>query len=113
MSVQNIIGRITHGLIGMDIFLNEKKGNEYLQDFLTLKEDDIKEAFLSISAQKKLIPSHEAKLSDEENVFLDCVRKAQGLVAGIDRVKSHKEIEDCINELGSKMDVIYAAIPER
>jgi hypothetical protein len=113
LSVQNIIGRITHGLVGMDIFLNEKKSNEYLRDFLTLKEDEIKEAFLSTTAQKRLVPSREVKLSDEESVFLNCFRKTQEMVVKIDEVKSNREIEDSINELGSKMDIIYATVPER
>lgn len=113
MSIQNIIGRITHGLIGMDIFLSEKTNNAYLKDFLTLKEDEIKQAFLSSSAQKRLIPPYETKLSDEENSFLNCVKKAQELVVRIDKVKSDKEIEVCLNDLGTKMDVIYATLPER
>lgn len=113
LSVQNIIGRVTHGLVGMDIFLNEKKSNDYLKDFLTLREDEIKEAFLSRSVPKKLIPSHEAELSKEESAFLSCLRKAQEIVAKIDRVESDREIEDCINELGSRMDIIYATVPER
>jgi hypothetical protein len=113
LSVQNIIGRITHGLVGMDIYLNEKKSNDYLRDFLTLEENEITEVFLSMIAQNRLIPSHEAKLSDEETAFLESVKKAQKIVRGIDKVESDKEIEDCINELGAKMDIIYATIPER
>jgi len=113
LSIQNIIGRITHGLIGMDIYLNEKKSNDYLKDFLTLEENELTEAFLSTNSQKRLIPLHEATLSNEENAFLECVKKAQKIVAGLGKVESDKEIEDCINELGAKMDIIYATIPER
>jgi peptide subunit release factor 1 (eRF1) len=113
LSVQNIIGRITHGLVGMDIFLNEKTRNEYLADFLTLKEDEIKEIFLWTSAQRRLIPSCELKLSDEENGFLECIRRAQEVVQKIDQIESDKEIENCINELGSKMDIIYTAAQQR
>jgi hypothetical protein len=113
LSIQNIIGRITHGLIGMDIFLSKKVSNAYLKDFLTLKEDEIRQVFLSSSAQKRLIPPHEVKLSAEESSFLDCVKNAQKLVTRIDQVKSDREIEACLNDLGSKMDVIYAVISER
>jgi len=113
LSVYNIIGRITHGLIGMDIFLDEKKSNEYLKDFLTLKEDEIKEALLLTSPQKRLIPLAQEKLSNEESAFLKCIKKTQEIVAKIDRIESDSEIEKCINELGSKMDIIYAAVPER
>ena len=112
LSIQNIIGRVTHGLVGMDVFLNERGSTGYLEDFLTLNEDEIKTAFLSASITKRLIPPDEAKLSEKESAFIVCVRKTRELIARIDKIDSTKEIEDCINELGSKMDVIYAAIPE-
>lgn len=113
LSIQNIIGRVTHGLVGMDVFLDERGSTDYLKDFLTLNEDEIKTAFLSASSTKRLIPRDEAELSEKENAFIACVRKTRELIARIDKIDSTKEIEDCINELGSKMDVIYAAIPER
>jgi hypothetical protein len=40
------------------------------------------------------------------------VKKTQKLVERINEVKSQTEIEDSINSLGHKMDIIYAAIPE-
>jgi hypothetical protein len=112
VSIENIIGRITHGLIGMDIFITEKKENEYLKDFLTLDENEIKDAFLSTSAQKRLIPVGEVRLSNDEVRFLDCIKRAQRLVARIGTNNVDNEVEDCIIELGSKMDIIYAAVPE-
>jgi hypothetical protein len=111
-SIHNIIGRVTHGLIGLDLFLNEKKNNDYLRDFLTLHEDEMKAAFLSSSYENELIPSSEPKLSNEAREFIECVKKTQKLVERINEVKSQREIEDSINSLGHKMDIIYAAIPE-
>lgn len=113
MSVQNIIGRVTHGLIGMDIYLNEKAVNAYLQDFLTLTEEEIKETFLAMTVQKKLVPSNATRLSNDESAFVECVKKAQGIVSKIERLESDDEIENCIKELGSKLDIIYATLPER
>ena len=43
---QNVIGRITHGLIGLDLYIEEKKDNVYLNDFLTLTEDEVKAVLL-------------------------------------------------------------------
>lgn len=111
MSIQNIIGRVTHGLVGMDLFLNERKSNDYLKDFLTLTEDEIKAVLLSSISKKRLIPQGEAELSEEEKSFIASIGKTLEIIARIDRIES-KEIEDCINELGNKMDTIYAAIPE-
>jgi len=112
LSIQNIIGRVTHGLVGMDVFLNEGRSNDYLKDFLTLNEDEIKTVFLSSGSKKRLIPREEAELSDEENAFIGAIRKTRELIVGIDRADPTK-IEDCINELGGKIDTLYAAIPER
>ena len=107
--VQNIIGRITHGLIGLDIYLNEKKSNSYLEDFLTLKEGEIKTALVSTFSKTRLVPTAKVELSDEEEALLRCVAKTQQLILNLERVNSEKEIENSINELGAKLDVIYEA----
>lgn len=111
--IQNIIGRITHGLVGLDIFLNEKSDNNYLKDFLTLTKDEIKEALISTSSKTKLIPTAKVELSDEEEALIQCVTKTQRLILNLKRVDSDKEIENSINELGAKLDVIYKAIPAK
>jgi hypothetical protein len=40
--LQNLIARITHGVIGLDLSLREK--NKYLGDFLSLEEKEIRDA---------------------------------------------------------------------
>jgi len=110
LPLQNIIGRITHGLVGLDIFLNEKKTNNYLDDFLTLEEEEIKVALISASAKTKLVPPTEVQLSEEQNAAIECVIRTQKLISNLDKVNSEKEIEASIDELGAKLDVIYQAM---
>ena len=111
--VQNIVGRITHGLIGLDIYMNEKESNDYLKDFLTLKGEEIKAALVSTSSKTKLIPTAKVELSEEEEALIRCVAKTQELVLNLDKVNSEKEIENSIKELGAKLDVIYKAMPAK
>jgi len=108
--LQNIIGRITHGLIGLDIFLKEKKTNTYLDDFLTLKEEEIKAALVSAYARTKLVPPAEIQLSEEQSATIKCVIRTQKMISNLDKVNSEKEIEASIEELGMKLDVIYQAM---
>lgn len=113
VSIYNVIGRVTHGLIGLDIYLTEKKDNDYLKDFLTLNEEEMRVAFLSSARENELIPPREEKLSEEAEAFIECVKETQKLVQRINRIGSPKEIEHSIDSLGKKMDIIYAAVPER
>ena len=106
----NVIGRITHGLIGLELFLKEKKSNNYLKDFLTLKEEEIKASLLSASAKMGLILVSDITLSEEQNIFVQTVLRAQEAVKKIDvcaRIDHYEELESLILDLGSKLDVIY------
>lgn len=103
---QNVIGRITHGLIGLDLYIEEKKDNVYLNDFLTLTEDEVKAVLLSTSAKMGLIPRAEVTLSEEEKSLIDTIKKAQAVVKKIDHADA-KELEPIIQDLGSKMNIIY------
>lgn len=111
--VQNIVGRITHGLIGLDIYLNERKSNDYLKDFLTLNKEEIKTALVSTASKTKLIPTAKFQLSEEEESLILCVLKTQQLISNLDKDVSEKEIEDSINELGTNLDVIYKVMPAK
>lgn len=113
ISIYNVIGRVTHGLIGLDIYLTEKKSNNYLKDFLTLNEKEMRVAFLSSARENELIPPREGELPKEAEAFIECVKETQKLVQRIDKIESSKEIEHSIDSLGKKMDIIYAAVPER
>jgi len=108
--VQNVVGRITHGLIGLDIFLNEKRSNDYLEDFLTLEEEEIKEALATASLKIGLIPTAPAKLSEEEEALIQCVAKTKRLISTLEKAGSEEEVERAISELGVRLDVIYRAM---
>jgi len=108
--VQNVVGRITHGLIGLDIFLNEKRSNDYLEDFLTLEEEEIKEALATASLKTGLIPTSPAKLSEEEEALILCVAKTKRLISTLEKAGSEEDVEKAISELGVRLDVIYRAM---
>ena len=103
---QNVIGRITHGLMGLDLYIEERKENTYLKDFQTLTEEQVKAALLSTSVKMGLMPRGEVTLSEEQKSFIDSVKKAQAAVNEIDH-KDAKELEPIIEDLGSRMNIIY------
>lgn len=109
--VQNVIGRITHGLIGFDLFLQGKKNNNYLGDFLTLREDELKLALASASAKMGLIPAG-IKVSPEEVSAITAVMNAQRVARKIDKVSSG-EIERIITDLERKLDLFYRSVRYR
>lgn len=103
---QNVIGRITHGLIGLDLYIEERKDNVYLKDFITLTEDEVKAALSSTSTKTGLIPRAEVPLSEEETSLITTIKKAQAMVKKIDHVDA-KELEPIIQDLCSKINIVY------
>lgn len=103
--VQNVIARITHGLIGFDLFMQGKKDNDYLQDFLTLKDDDLREALLSASAKMELIPMT-INISSEEKSIIETVKRAQQIAEKIDDTDSG-QIDQIMTELEDKLNIFY------
>jgi len=105
----NVIGRITHGLIGLDLFLNEGKTNNYLKDFLTLKEEEMKVALLSTSHARAvgLVPIANIPLSEEQTSLIQTILKTQEKVRKIGEIEHPEELEPLIGDLGSKLDVMY------
>lgn len=112
ISIYNVIGRVTHGLIGLDIYVNQKRNTEYLKDFLTLDEQEMRAAFLSITSENELIPHREGKLPEKAEEFIKCVKETQKLVQKIGKIDSTKEIKQSLDSLEKKMDIIYASVPE-
>jgi len=103
----NVIGRITHGLIGLELFMNERKYNNYLKDFLTLSEEEIRAALLSSSAKMGLVQVANMPLSEEQTGLIQTVISVQETVKNADKIDPQKDIEPLISELGSKLDVVY------
>lgn len=109
--VQNIFWRITHGLVGLDIYLSEKKDNNYLKDFLTLTEEEMTGALLATSTGTRLIPPNNLKLSEEIESLVQCVKNTQNLILNLGKTGSEKEIEQSIRDLDERLGIIYEAIP--
>jgi DNA-directed RNA polymerase subunit H (RpoH/RPB5) len=81
---QNIIGRLTHGLVGIDIFTQEKRENPYLKDFLSLKAQEINEALTSVSA-RRLVPNTHRVTFEESTDLLKKILQAQKVIEHIDK----------------------------
>jgi hypothetical protein len=103
---QNVIGRLTHGLVGLDIFMQEKKENPYLQDFLSLEAREINEALTSASAGR-LVPNG-YKVSFEESIdLLKKILQAQEVVRCIKRADK-KDIDSAVQNLKKATRLFYA-----
>lgn len=109
--IQNVIGRITHGLIGFDLSIQGKGKNQFLQDFLTLKNDELELALISASVKYKWLPAKRV-MSPEEKSLIASVTKAQGIAKRIDQTPTNK-IEQTMTELEERLDLLYQAVFSR
>lgn len=110
--VQNVIGRITHGLIGLDLYLQEKKKNNYLNDFLTVTENEVKEALLLSTSKLELIPAARNELLNKQIELINIIKETQNMVKNLDKIDPDKDVVPLIQRLGSKLNIIYEkAIP--
>ena len=107
---QNVIGRITHGLVGFDLFLEEGKDNDYLKDFLTLSDKDLENALLSAPLQVRCISATSISLQPEHRDLIETVKQAQIVAKKIREVDPKRDIEPMIQKLGSKLDIIYRSV---
>lgn len=105
--VQNVVGRITHGLVGFDLFMQGKRNNHYLRDFLTLSDDELKLALASASVKVGLLPARREVSSEETNIIA-VVKKAQEIARKINQTPSD-EIERTMTDLEDKLSFIYRA----
>ena len=103
---QNVIGRITHGLIGLDIFLQERKENQYLQDFLSLKAQEINEALTTASAGR-LVPNAHRVSFEESTDLLREILQAQEVVRHISKA-DQKKIDTAVQNLKKATRLFYA-----
>jgi len=102
---QNVMGRITHGLIGLDLFLQEKKDNEYLHDFLSLTASEMNDA-LTTASVRKLVPNTH-KISPGESADLTTqVLQTQVIIRKIDKADP-KELELAVKNLKKAMRLFY------
>jgi hypothetical protein len=108
--VQNIIGRITHGMIGLDLYFRKKENSQYLKDFLSLNEDDLKCALSLTSSSKHFAPPEDGK--DGVDDLAKAVRNAQGLAKNIEQANP-RSIEKAVRELSVRINVLYDIMMQR
>jgi hypothetical protein len=105
--LQNVISRITHGLIGLDIYQQEKKPNEYLDDFLSLDIKEIDEALTSISL-RRLVPNTRQISLEEFGSLTQRVLKAKEVIKNLEKRKP-EEIEATAKDLKKTM-LIFCSV---
>lgn len=102
---QNVIGRITHGLIGLDLFIQEKRDNEYLHDFLSLTAQELGLA-LTTASVRRLVPNSHRISFDESAELTTQVLQTQVTVRGIANA-NQEEIDLAVENLKKAMRLFY------
>jgi len=103
---QNVIGRITHGLIGLDIFSREKEENQYLKDFLSLTAEEINEA-LTAASSGRLVPNGHSVSLQEASEIIRRILEAQEVVKRISKA-DEKEVEVTMKNLKKTTRMLYS-----
>jgi hypothetical protein len=105
--LENIIGRLTHGLLGLDIYVNEKVKTQYLEDFLTLDSQELQSALTS-TAPRYLVPN-KCDLSVPEFVALvEDIEKAKSIIKNLEEEKPAK-IDATVRILKKNVHLLYGA----
>lgn len=110
--VQNVIARITHGMVGFDLCLQGKGNNQYLSDFLSLKEDELKSAVGSASANTGFAPLSQEIAVKQGIEIISTVQRAQQLAKKIENTEP-ETISRTIAELEQKLNILYCGVIRR
>jgi len=108
VQVQNVIARITHGLIGFDLRLQGKESEQYFGDFLSLTEKELRSALESASAAASFAPLPYKVTIDQGPEVISSVRNAQRLVR--EENISRETIQRTISELEEKLNCLYCGM---
>ena len=87
--VQNVIARITHGMIGLDLQAQGKINNKFVNDLLSLKDEEIIEALKSSSVStnfSKFAPVEEKIIDKQGSEIISTVEKAKKMIANKETV---------------------------
>jgi hypothetical protein len=106
--VQNVIARITHGMIGLDLQSQGKK-NKFVDDILSLRDEEIMTALKSASVStsfSKFAPLDEAIVDKQGIEIIASVNKAKQMIAGC--VDDKNKIAFMIEELEEKLAILYS-----
>lgn len=104
--VQNVVSRIAHGLMGLDLFTQKKERNDYLRDFLTLKPMELEQAFTP-SPGTKLVPNSGRASLEEWAIFIGKIQGAQKVIENIEKA-DEREIEGVVNDLQDAIRFFYS-----
>jgi hypothetical protein len=104
--VQNVIGRITHGLIGLDLYKQGNTNNKYLEDFLTLRYNEVKDVLNPLMQTRDLIPIFGNQSVSMKSVA-EIVKKTQEIIRNIDKI-NQEEIDRAMSELENALNIVYS-----
>lgn len=105
--LQNILGRLTHGLIGLDLYQQESARNQYLNDFLTLETSEVEQALVA-GTPRGLVPSQCEVSLEEFGTILTDITKAQHTVKNLEKEKP-ETIQTTIRNLKKTVTLLYGA----
>lgn len=106
LHVQNVLGKITHGLIGFDLHVQGEEGSKYLNDFLALKDDELDAVFKIATANMHFLPGRDEDTSKEKVELEEAIRRARDIAQHIDAVETD-DIICIIHDLCGKMGFLY------
>jgi hypothetical protein len=105
--VQNIIGRLTHGLVGLDLYEQEGSRNQYLEDFLSLEMNEVQYA-LAANTPKGLVPSERQVSLEDFGLVIDHIEKAKQTVKNLEKQKP-QDIKTTIRNLKKTVMLLYGS----
>ena len=108
LTVQNVIARITHGMVGLDLFLQGKEYSRYVNDFLSLGEDELEAAMKSANANTGFAPYLVGISFPRESEILSAVKRAQQIAGRINEADT-ETIQKTMAELEEKVNYLYCS----
>jgi len=105
--VQNVISRVTHGLLGLDIYEQEKSRNQYLEDFLTLDIEEVQIALIP-KVPRALVPTESSVSLEDFAVLIQNIAKAKKTIKNIENEKP-EAIKETIKGLKKTVLLLYGA----
>ena len=106
--IQNVIARITHGIIGLDLLYQGKKDNMYLNDLLSLEDEEIENALKSKIIDKRFaefFPLEKDIITKQVKEITDSINITKKLIENRDINKD--EIINMIYELENMLAILY------
>lgn len=107
--VQNVIARITHGMIGLDLQAQGKPNNKFVCDLLSLENEEITAALKSTSMStniSKFAPLEDEIIDKHGSEIIASVDKAKRMIK--DKETDNEKIACMIDELDEKLAVLYS-----